>query len=50
MRKVIFLIASLMMVLVSCDNEGSSSQSIETEGYNMLLIGNSFFKPYAEKT
>ena len=49
MKKYIFLIASLMMVLMSCDNEESSSQSIETEGYNMLLIGNSFFKPYAEK-
>ena len=38
-----------MMVLMSCDNEESSSQPIVTEGYNMLLIGNSFFKPYAEK-
>ena len=49
MKKYIFFIASLMMVLMSCDNEESSLQSIETEGYNMLLIGNSFFKPYAEK-
>ena len=49
MKKNIFFIASLMMVLMSCDNEESSLQSIETEGYNMLLIGNSFFKPYAEK-
>ena len=49
MKEIIFLTASLMMVLMSCDNEESSSQSIETEGYNMLLIGNSFFKPYAEK-
>ena len=49
MKEIIFLTASLMMMLMSCDNEESSSQSIETEGYNMLLIGNSFFKPYAEK-
>ena len=49
MKKNIFFIASLMMVLMSCDNEESSSQSIETDGYNMLLIGNSFFRPYAEK-
>ena len=49
MKEIIFLTASLMMVLMSCDNEESSSQPIETEGYNMLLIGNSFFKPYAEK-
>tara|TARA_B100000780_G_scaffold171400_1_gene119991 strand:- start:64 stop:912 length:849 start_codon:yes stop_codon:yes gene_type:complete len=49
MRKIIFLIASLMMMLVSCDNEEGSAQSLETEGYNMLLIGNSFFRPYAEK-
>ena len=49
MKEIIFLTASLMMMLMSCDNEKSSSQSIETEGYNMLLIGNSFFRPYAEK-
>ena len=34
MKEIIFLTASLIMVLMSCDNEESSSQSIETEGYN----------------
>ena len=41
--------ASLMLVLMSCNSEEVSAQSMETEGYNMLLIGNSFFRPYAEK-
>ena len=38
-----------MLMLMSCNNEEGSAQSLETEGYNMLLIGNSFFRPYAEK-
>ena len=49
MRKIKFLMASLMLVLMSCNSEEVSAQSMETEGYNMLLIGNSFFRPYAEK-
>tara|TARA_B100001287_G_C22603320_1_gene491500 strand:+ start:152 stop:1000 length:849 start_codon:yes stop_codon:yes gene_type:complete len=49
MRKIIFIIASLMLVFASCDNDEGSSQSIKTDGYNILLIGNSFFRPYAEK-
>ena len=49
MRKIKFLIASLMLMLMSCNNEEVSAQSLETEGYNMLLIGASFFRPYAEK-
>ena len=49
MRKIKFLIASLIWMLISCNNEEISAQSLETEGYNMLLIGNSFFRPYAEK-
>ena len=38
-----------MLVLMSCNHEEGSAQPIETEGYNMLLIGNSFFRPYDEK-
>ena len=37
-----------MMLLTSCTKD-ENSQPIQTQGYNMLLIGNSFFKPYAEK-
>lgn len=50
MKKIIFLIALLILVTISCNKEEeSSTQLIATDGYNMLLIGNSFFKPYAEK-
>ena len=41
-----------MLVFLACskdDNPLEESEPIETEGYNMLLIGNSFFRPYAEK-
>lgn len=42
-----------MLVFLSCnkdDNQiGETTQPIETQGYKMLLIGSSFFKPYAEK-
>jgi hypothetical protein len=33
--------------MISCTKENISSQD-ESTGYNMLLIGNSFFKPYAD--
>lgn len=36
------------MLLTACNKE-ETPQPIQTQGYNMLLIGNSFFKPYAEK-
>ena len=35
--------------LISNEEEAEDCISEETEGYNMLLIGNSFFRPYAEK-
>ena len=42
-----------MLVFLSCnkdDNQiGETTQPIQNQGYKMLLIGNSFFKPYAEK-
>ena len=46
-------IVVLTIVLLSCNKEdtllGETQEAIETKGYNMLLIGNSFFRPYAEK-
>ena len=45
-------IVALMLVFLACskdDNPLEEPEPIETEGYNMLLIGNSFFRPYAEK-
>lgn len=49
MRKIKFLIAVVMLLFLSCSKEEPTPQPIETQGYNMLLIGNSFFRPYAEK-
>lgn len=46
MKNFKFLIAAMMLVFLSCSKE--TLQPIETQGSNMLLIGNSFFKPYAE--
>ena len=44
---------ALMLVLLSCSKDNNITeepqQPIETKGYNMLLIGNSFFRPYADK-
>lgn len=53
MNKFKFLIAALMLVFLSCNKDdnltGETQEPQETQGYNMLLIGNSFFRPYAEK-
>lgn len=49
MRKFKFLIAVVMLLFLSCSKEEPTPQPTETQGYNMLLTGNSFFKPYAEK-
>jgi hypothetical protein len=42
-----------MFAFLSCSKQDKlieeTLQTTETEGYNLLLIGNSFFKPYAEK-
>jgi len=35
-------------MLSSCNNDDEITLPQETQGYNMLLIGNSFFKPYAD--
>ena len=42
-----------MLVFLSCNKDDNqideTPQPIQNQGYKMLLIGNSFFKPYAEK-
>jgi hypothetical protein len=48
MKKIFFLWLLSMILLTSCTKE-ENQKPIQTQGYNMLLIGNSFFKPYAEK-
>ena len=47
MNKIIFLCLLNMMLLTSCTKE-ENPEPIQTQGYNMLLIGHSFFRPYAE--
>ncbi len=53
MRKNNLLAIVLVFVFVSCSTEENPTEEVpqasENLGYNMLLIGNSFFKPYAEK-
>ena len=49
MRKFKFLMAVIVVAFLSCNKEEKTPQPNETQGYNLLLIGNSFFKPYAEK-
>ena len=52
MKKIFFLF-TLMSVFLSCNKDDNqtdeTTQPIQNQGYKMLLIGNSFFKPYAEK-
>ena len=48
MKKFLSLFILNVMLLTACNKE-ETPQPIQTQGYNMLLIGNSFFKPYAEK-
>jgi len=37
----------ILIFILSCTKD-EIPQQIQTQGYNMLLIGNSFFKPYAD--
>ena len=37
----------ILILILSCTKD-ETPQQIQTQGYNMLLIGNSFFKPYAD--
>ena len=43
----IILKLSILILMLSCSKDEGSPQE-ESTGYNMLLIGNSFFKPYAD--
>ena len=36
-----------LILILSCTKD-ENPQQIQTQGYNMLLIGNSFFRPYAD--
>ena len=42
-----FLNFYILVFILSCTKH-ENPQQIQTQGYNMLLIGNSFFKPYAD--
>ena len=46
-RKNLWIVA-LMIVFLSCNTDDEPVVE-NPQGYNMLLIGNSFFRPYAEK-
>ncbi len=52
MNKMKILSVGLMLTFLSCSKrenlKDETPQSSVQQGYNMLLIGNSFFKPYAE--
>ena len=48
MRNINLLIVALISLSLSCSKSPDSIPE-KTDGYNMLLIGNSFFRPYAEK-
>jgi len=48
MTKKNLWIVALMIVFLSCNKDDEPIVENQ-QGYNMLLIGNSFFKPYAEK-
>jgi len=49
LRKLKILITAIVFVFLSCNVNEETPEPIETRGYDMLLIGNSFFKPYAQK-
>ncbi|MBL6649088.1 MAG: hypothetical protein ISP56_02360, partial [Flavobacteriaceae bacterium] len=36
-----------LILILSCTKD-ENPQQIQTQGYNMLLMGNSFFRPYAD--
>ena len=38
----------IILLITSCSKDDNSAPETSL-GYNMLLIGNSFFRPYAEK-
>ena len=48
MKTRILHIVLLFLCCLSCNTEDDQIQNPDTQGKNMLLIGNSFFKPYAQ--
>jgi len=48
MKNLPLLLIALTFMLSSCNNDDEITLPQENQGYNMLLIGNSFFKPYAD--
>lgn len=48
MNKTLFTLTAFIFICFSCEQEDDIPID-EVDGYNMLLIGNSFFKPYAQK-
>lgn len=49
MKIIIKLGIISLILLTACNAEENTTTSDQTQGYKMLLIGNSFFRPYAEK-
>ena len=47
--RFLYIIIILFTVITGCDKEENLPVNEDSEGYNMLLIGNSFFIPYAKK-
>jgi len=48
MNKMNVVIIALLLMSLSCNKNDAAPQQ-DTQGSTMLLIGNSFFRPYAEK-
>ena len=50
MSNIYLWAASVALIFVACNKSNDCLDSpVGTQGHNMLLIGNSFFKPYAEQ-
>ena len=43
-----FILNFCILILILSCNKDENPQQIQTQGYNMLLMGNSFFRPYAD--
>ena len=52
MKNFNILTIAVLFVFLSCSKDNAivdeTTQLEQSDGYNMLLIGNSFFRPYAE--
>lgn len=43
-----FILSFYILIFILSCTKDENPQQIQTQGYNMLLIGNSFFRPYAD--